>query len=145
MASTGVRSTATLDSVQIIRDELARYREGIAAGDLQFTKDALTKSNTRRFETLGALVSMLNLIAAYDLPFDYIKQEERTVLDMTADRHQVLAQKYIQPEKMIYLVVGDAKTQMEGLSELGLGEPVLLDKDANVVAEEVATAEISSR
>ncbi len=144
MASTGVRSTATQDSVQIIRDELARYRDGIAAGDLQFTKDALTKSNTRRFETLGALVSMLNLIAAYDLPFDYIKQEERTVLDMTAEKHQALAQKYIQPEKMIYLVVGDAKTQMEGLSELGLGEPILLDKDANVVAEEVAAAGASA-
>ncbi len=144
MASSGVRSTATLDSVRIIKDELAKYREGIAADDLQFTKDALTKSNTRRFETLGALVGMLNLVAAYDLPFDFIKQEERTVLEMTQDRHQDLARQYILPEKMIYLVVGDAKTQLEGLSELGLGEPILLDKDANVLAEEVATAEVSA-
>jgi zinc protease len=136
-ASSGVRSTATLDSVRIIRDELARYREGISEGDLQFTKDALTKSNTRRFETLGALLGMLNLMATYDLPADFIKQEERTVLEMTQDRHHELAQRYILPDKMIYLVVGDAKTQMAGLSELGLGDPVLLDKDANVLADEM--------
>jgi len=144
MASSGVRSTATLDSVRIIRDELARYRGGISEGDLQFTKNALTKSNTRRFETLGALLGMLNLMAAYDLPADFIKQEERTILDMTLDRHRELAQRYIRPDKMIYLVVGDAKTQMEGLSELGLGDPILLDKDANVLAEETALAGVSA-
>lgn len=137
-ASSSVRSTATLDSVRIVRDELAKYREGISEQDLQFTKDALIKSNTRRFEVLGALVGMLDEIAIYTLPFDYIQKEERIVLDMTLDEHRKLAQQYIQPDKMVYLVVGDAKTQMEGLTELGLGVPILLDKEANVVKEPIS-------
>jgi zinc protease len=134
-ASSSVRSTATQDSVRIVRDVLSNYRKGISEQDLQFTKDALIKSNTRRFETLGALVGMLDQIATYNLPFDYIKQEERTVLAMTLDGHRRLAQQCIQPDKMIYLVVGDAKTQMQGLKELGLGAPILLDKEANVINE----------
>lgn len=138
-ASAGVRSTATLDSVRIVRDELAKYREGIAPPDLQYTKDALTKSNTRRFETLGALVGMLDRIATFDLPFDYIKREERTVLDMTPAEHRRLARQYIQPGRTVYLVVGDAQTQMQALADLGLGEPILLDKDANMLTAAAAT------
>ena len=134
-ASSSVRSTATLDSIRIVRDELAKYLEGISQQDLQFTKDALIKSNTRRFETLGALVSMLDEIATYNRPFDYIKKEERIILDMTPDEHNKLARQYIQPDKMVYLVVGDARTQMSGLTELGLGEPILLDKEVNIVNE----------
>jgi zinc protease len=138
MFSSGVRSNATLDSVRIVRDELAKHREGIAAADLQFTKDALTKSNTRQFETLGALVGMLSRIATYDLPFDYVKREEHTVLQMTPEEHRRLARQYIHPDRTVYLVVGDAKTQMEPLAELGLGEPILVDKDANVLTAAAA-------
>ncbi len=132
-ASSSVRSTATLDSVRIVRDELAKYRQGIPQDDLQFTKDALTKSNTRAFETLGALLSMLNRIATYDLAHDYVKQQEQIVQAMTLEEHRRLAQAYIHPDNMIYLVVGDAKSQLAGLSELGLGEPILLDKDGKAV------------
>jgi len=132
-ASSGVRSTATLDSLRIVRDELARYRQGIPQEDLQFTKDALTKSNTRAFETLGALLSMLNRIATYDLPHDYVKQREQVVQQMTLDEHRRLAQQYIHPDKTVYLVVGDAKTQLAELKGLDLGEPILLDKDGKVV------------
>ena len=35
---------------------------------------------------------------------------------------------------MIYVVVGDAATQLEQLKELGLGDPVLLDADGNPVS-----------
>ena len=101
--------------------------------DIAFTKNSLIKSNSRRFETLGALLGMLNSIAKYDLPFDYVKQQEDFIRALTRDKHQELAQKYINPGRMIYLVVGDAETQLKPLSELGLGEPVLLDKYANPI------------
>jgi zinc protease len=133
VASSGVRSNATLESAQIFKDEIAKYREGLADADLAFTKSALSQANALRFETLGALRGMLDQIATYNLPFDYIKQQERIILDMTKDRHKALAQQYLDPNKMIYLVVGDAATQLEGLKQLGLGDPILLDKDGNPV------------
>ena len=133
VASSAVRSNVTFESMEIFRDEIAKFREDISDEDLAFTKNALVQSNARRFETLGALRGMLNNIAEYELPFDYIKQEEKTILDMTKVRHHELAQKYLDPNKMVYLVVGDAATQLERLQELGLGEAIMLDADGNPV------------
>ena len=75
--SSSVMSAATRESVEIFRAEIARYREGISEEDLAYTKDAMILSNARRFETVGALVGMLNTIANYDEPFDYVMQEEQ--------------------------------------------------------------------
>jgi len=128
IASSQVNSQATQESVQIFRDLMTNYREGIAPEDLQFTKDTLIKSNARNFETLGALLGILNDIAMYGYPDDYIKQQEEFVKNLTAEKHKELAQKYIDPGRMIYLVVGDAATQVKPLEELGLGEVILIEQ-----------------
>ncbi len=125
-ASTSVRSSATEESVQIIKDEIEKYRQGISGDDLEFTKNALIKSNARDFETLGALQGMLRSISEYNLPFDYVKQEEEIVKTMTPEKHHELAQKYLKDDNMYYVVVGDAATQMKPLENIGLGKPVLL-------------------
>lgn len=131
VAQAGVQSNATLESVQIFKNEITKYRNGISPEDMKFTKDALIKSNALRFETIGALRGMLGQIAKFNLPYDYIKNEEKQISDMTFDDHKMLAQKFLQPEKMIYLIVGDKATQMDKLKELGFGDPILLDKDGN--------------
>jgi zinc protease len=131
--SSSVMSAATRESVEIFRDEIARYREGISEDDLAYTKDAMILSNARRFETVGALVGMLNTIATYDEPFDYVLQEEQVTREMTLERHQELAQQLLDPGRTIYLVVGDAATQMNQLRGLGLGDPIQLDVNGNPV------------
>jgi zinc protease len=132
-ASSSVQSAATRESVEIFRDEINRYREGISQEELDFTKDALILSNALRFETAGALLGMLNTIATYDRPFDYVLQDEQETRNMTVDRHRQLAQEYLHPDRMIFLVVGDAATQMSQLRGLGFGNPVQLDVDGNPV------------
>ena len=52
---------------------------------------------------------------------------------MTVASHNALAKKLIRPDEMIYLVVGDAATQLNGLKSLGFGDPILLDTDGNLV------------
>jgi len=127
-ASSSVRSSATEESVQIFKDEIEKYRQGISDEDLEFTKNALIKSNARNFETLGALHGMLTSISGYNLPFDYIKKEESIVKSMTAESHKALAQKFLQPENMYYVVVGDAATQLQSLEKIGLGKPILIEQ-----------------
>ncbi|UCE41819.1 MAG: insulinase family protein [Candidatus Aminicenantes bacterium] len=128
IASSQVQSQATLESVQIFRDLMLKYREGIAPEDMKFTKDALVKSNARNFETLGALLGILNNIATYNRPDDYIKQREEFVKNLTPEAHKELAQKHIDPDRMIYLVVGDAATQMKALEKLGFGDVTLIEQ-----------------
>ena len=65
------------------------------------------------------------------MPFDYVKQYEKIAQEMTLKKHKELAQKYINPDKMIYLIVGDAKTQLKPLKKLGLGKPIILNKDGS--------------
>jgi zinc protease len=125
--STSVVTDATLESLEIIRDLTDKYRDGITEDELEFTKNAILKSNTRRFETMDNVMNMLWMIDYYGMPADYVKDNEKVVNDMTLESHKALAQKYLHPDKMIYLVVGDAKTQLEQLKELGFGDPILLD------------------
>ena len=125
-ATTSVRSTATQESVQIFIDLMTKYRDGISDEDLQFTKDAMIKSNALKFETLGAQVGMLEEISMYNLPKDYVKTLEEVVNKMDLVRHKALAQKYINPLKMYYVIAGDAASQLDPLSEIGFGKPVLV-------------------
>ncbi len=125
-ASSSVRSDATLESVEIFRDEMARYREGISEEDLEFTKNALLKSNAREYETLWALQGILQQINSYDLPEDFIAREQEILRSMTLEDHKALCQKYIDPQKMFYVVVGDAASQIEPLKKAGFGKPELI-------------------
>jgi zinc protease len=124
-ASSMVRTNSTLESVTIFKTEMEKYRQSIPLEYIDFTKSALLKGNARNFETLGNLLSMLNTMAMYGLPADYIKQEEAFVRNLTVEKQLELANKYIDPARMYYVVVGDAKTQLKELEKVGLGKPVL--------------------
>ncbi len=127
VASSAVRSTATLESVEIFRDLMSRYREGVSQEDIDFTKNALLKGNALRFETQRALMGMLNTMSAYNLPDDYIAREENYVKQLTVEEVNTMVNKYIDPMKMYYVVAGDAATQLKELKKLGFGEPVQLN------------------
>ena len=132
-ASSSVRTNVTYESVQIFREEIEKYREGIEQNDLDFTKNAMIKSNTRRFETLGSLIGLLQTRSAYGFDADYVKKEEAIVKNMTLEQHKALAQKYISPDKMKYVLVGDAASQFEQFKDAGFDQVMLIDKDGNEV------------
>jgi zinc protease len=126
IATSRVRTNSTLESVTIFKTEMERYRTNIPQEYIDFTKSSLLKNNALRFETLGNLLSMLNTMTAFNLPDNYIKQEEKFIKDLTIDKELALANKYIDPARMYYVVVGDAKTQLDDLEKVGLGKPILV-------------------
>ena len=120
--------------MSLIREILEDYAPGFDEADLEATTSFLLKSNARRFETLGAKINMLQSISSYDLPPDYVVQREGIVRDMTVERIGELAGRYVDAGRMIYLVVGDARTQLDRLTQVGFGRPILIDLDGNRVA-----------
>jgi zinc protease len=48
------------------------------------------------------------------------------VKGLTVEKTLELANKYIDPSKMYYVVVGDAATQLKDLEKVGLGKPILV-------------------
>lgn len=124
----GVRANVTLESTQLIKSILENYGKNYSDKDLETTKSFLIKSNARAFETAGAKMGMLENISKYGWKPDYVKGREQIVKDMSVARIRELSTKYLDPDRMIWLVVGDAKTQLPRLKDLGFGDPVLLAK-----------------
>lgn len=58
-----------------------------------------------------------------------IENEElgKIVKTMTVEKIRSLSKKYLDTNKMVWLVVGDSKTQLEPLKNLGFGDPVILN------------------
>ena len=133
LISSGVRSNVTLESAQAVKKILEDYPSTFSDKDLETTKSFLIKSNARAFETTGAKLRMLSDMSSYGWKSKYVKDQENVVNTMTKERIKELAKKYVNPNKMIWLVVGDAETQLERMKELGYGEPILLNETAKPI------------
>lgn len=126
MITSSIRSNVTLEAAQLIKSVFQDYGKTFTPQDLETTKSALIKSNARRFETAGAKLNLLGNVSQFGWKPDYVKEREQIVRDMTIERIRELAAKYFRPEKMIWLVVGDANTQFSRMKDLGAGDPVLI-------------------
>ncbi|REL26453.1 insulinase family protein [Thalassotalea euphylliae] len=122
-----VRTDATFDATKLVKDILASYTRNYNQVDLEVTQSYLLKSNARRLESMEAKLGVLYAISQYQYPYDYLEQREQLVKQFTVEKVKRLGDKLIQPEQLIYLVVGDAKTQLDSLSKLGLGKPIRLN------------------
>ena len=126
MITTSVRSGATFESLDIIKEKLEKYANDISFDDLQYTKNCLVRSNAGKLETLPSQLTMLKNIGKYGLSDDYVKKEEEMVKNMTLEKYKETAKKFMNPGRMIFLVVGDSATQFKSLEKIGFGKPVLL-------------------
>jgi zinc protease len=129
-----VRSNITLEALELVRDIIAAHGPTFDAADLDATQSFLLRANAGAFETANAKIGMLADMSAYGFPADYVLRREQIVRDMTVERVRELAGRYLDPERMVWLVVGDATTQRGRLVSLGLGEPMLLDREGRSVA-----------
>jgi zinc protease len=128
--SSGVRSNVTFESISLIKEIMEQYGKNFNENDLEVTKGYLIKSNARAFETLSAKLEMLYDISNYNYSDDYAKKQESIVKNSTIGAIKKLSDIYLNTDKMIYLVVGDAETQLKKLEQIGFGAPILLNKPA---------------
>ncbi|MGK7389937.1 MAG: M16 family metallopeptidase [Candidatus Cyclobacteriaceae bacterium M2_1C_046] len=138
IASSSVRSNVTAESMETFKEVIGNYAATYTEDDLEKTKTALIKQNTRKFETLGSLVGILQNISTYNRSLDYIDQEQKVLQGMTKEQVQELVNKYMDLGTMVYVVVGDKATQLERLKVEGAGNPVLVDKDGNPVVTPIS-------
>lgn len=132
-ARSSVRSNVTLESLQTFKEILTNYSKDFDQDALSNTKSVLVKSSARSFETTDRLIDVLQNISSYGLDVNYIAKQQKMLDSMTLEQAQATLAKYINPESFVYLVVGDAKTQLPRIKDLGLGEPTVLDSNGNAV------------
>ncbi|MGY6551414.1 MAG: M16 family metallopeptidase [Erythrobacter sp.] len=125
--SSGVRSNVTLEATELVRQIMADYPATFTQDDLDVTQSFFIKSQTRRFETLGAKLAALSDIAEYGLPNDFVARQIELVEALSVADVRALAGRLIRPDSMHYIIVGDAETQLPRLARLGLGDAVLIN------------------
>lgn len=130
MITSGVRTNITYEAAELVRVIVKDYATTFDQQDLEVTKSYMIKSNARRFETLSAKLNMLREISDYGYNYNYIKEREQKVEELSVLDIQDLAKKYVDPDRMYYLIVGDAETQMDKLEDLGYGKPILLNDES---------------
>ncbi|MFQ3193915.1 MAG: zinc protease [Colwellia sp.] len=89
----------------------------------------IIKGNSRKFETLDQLLGMLTTMSQFDLAANYIDQQQNYVTGLKLDNIHKNIDQYFDEQSMIYLVVGDAKTQLARMKDFGYGEPIVLNTD----------------
>ncbi|WP_308365377.1 MULTISPECIES: pitrilysin family protein [unclassified Microbulbifer] len=141
MIGTGVRANVTAESVQLIHDILQGYALTYTEQDLETSRSYLIRSNARAFETASAKLGLLESMSRYDWPADYVREREAISKAMTVDTVRKIAGTYMQPDSMIWVVVGDRETQFSRLEKLGLGELTLLDSEKLTQMAELSVAD----
>lgn len=127
VARTSVRANVTLESLELLRDQILNYAATFTQDDADVTLNQIIKGNTRAFESLNAKLGLLRRMSRLGLPPDFLERDQETLLGMTLEDFRAVINTYLDESRMIYLVVGDAETQLDRVGELGYGEPVVLD------------------
>jgi len=124
-----VRTNVTFEALREIKRIVERHGPDFSDADLEATRGFLLRANAMAFETGEAKLGLLGAMSSYGFPADYVLQREQVVRDMNVARIQALARRYLDPARMVWLVVGDARTQVPRLKALGLGEVTMVDRE----------------
>jgi zinc protease len=126
--NTSVRTNATKESLGLITEILDSHAKEMGEEELAETKDALLRGQALKNETLGDKLRLVQDISRNGLPDDTQSKGMSRVQSMDLASAKALMASHIRPDTMRIVVVGDAASQLDRLSDLGFGDPILLNE-----------------
>jgi zinc protease len=125
-----VRTDATGASVAAILDQVQGMRERpLGAAELAGARNSQVLSLPDQFETNEGIGNSLADTFVYGLPLDYYSRLPAQFERVTAQEAQAAARKYLAPERMVVVAVGDRARIAPQLDALKLGASELRDTD----------------
>jgi zinc protease len=133
VVSAPVRNEVTLESVTEVFNELRRIRTGdIEERELEDTKNYLAGVFPATVQSSSDIAGRILDMELYNLPHDYFDRYRENIVAVGAEDIARVANKYIDPDRSLIVIVGNAAQIREPLSKLGL--PIQhLDVDGNVL------------
>ena len=120
------RSESTVPFVQAINQEIERIRtQPVTTEELQQAKESSLNSFIFNFARPAQTLSRLMSYQYYGYPEDFIFQYQRAIAETTVEDVQRVAQKYLQPDKIVTLVVGNSQEIQPKLETLTKGKKVI--------------------
>jgi len=120
-AYAGVQTDKTSESLTEFFKELNAIRKPIPPDEIEKAKNYVALLLPRNFETTGSLAASLAQMFVYNLPQDYFATYMARIRAVTPADVQRAAERYIQPDKVAVVVVGDGKVIEPGIKALNLG------------------------
>jgi zinc protease len=115
--NSSVKRPATVLSLAEITKEFNNYvQNGISDKELEFTKNSMLNVEALRYESPWQKAGFLGNIARYNLPKDYVSQQNQILKSITKDELNAHIKKVYDPSKMTTVIVGD-KNYIEGSME----------------------------
>ena len=113
------KSESTVPFVQSILKEVDRLRaDKVEPQQLEFAKESILNSFVFNFEQPGQTLARLMRYEYYGYPDDFIFKYQRAVKATTVEDIQRVAEKYLQPDRIVTLVVGNKQEIQPPLSQL---------------------------
>lgn len=128
-----VRNEVTRESVSEMIDELRRIRTGdIEDRELDDTKSYLMGVFPATVQTAADIASRLVDMELYGLPEDYFDRYRENIAAVSKDEITRVANKYLDPDRILIVIVGSAKEIREPLGSLSM--PIHeMDIDGNAI------------
>jgi len=127
--SSGIKAGATDSALTEVMKELRDYASsGIKEEELSFMKNSLGQADARSYETGPQKAGFIRRMLEYNLPSDYVDQQNKILANMTKSEIDAMAKKWINVSKMNILLVGDKAKTLDGVKKLGY-EIIELDSD----------------
>ena len=130
-----VQTDRTADAMAEIDKEIDGIRGGgdrpPTAEELARVKDQRTLTLPGRWETNRAVMADVVEMVRFGLPDDHWETYAGTVRALDLDDVAAEADRFLQPDRLIWVVVGDRARIEESVRALGLGEVRFLDADGN--------------
>ncbi len=136
-ASAQVQTAVTKESVMEFMKELNGIRGTIPVTpqELEYSKQSLIRRYPGGFETVGGISGQLSSLVVYGLPDTYFNDYIRNIQGVTLGDVNRVANKYLTPDKMAILIVGDRSVIEPRLKEIeGWGNSIMyLDTEGNPI------------
>ena len=97
-------------------------------------KKAIGQRDALRYETGFQKAGFISRILEYDLPADYVDQQNKILQKMTKSEIDAIAKRWINPNQINILLVGDKSKILPGLQNSGF-EIEELDNDGDPVSK----------
>ena len=119
VAKTNTRNLETWKSLRLVLDETRRLREPITGPELRTAQSYLIGHMALEFETSNDIASQMLELIVHDLPLDYWNRFPERIQALSSDDVAEATRRYLDPEKNIVVLVGDARTFSRELKKLG--------------------------
>jgi zinc protease len=120
---TSVGTEVTVSALGEAFTELREIRDGrpVTADELALAKSSVALGYPRGFETVQQIARSVAQLALHDLPDSYFEEFVPRIEAVTLQEVAAAAQRYLDPDRMATVIVGDQDRVSETLSVLGLG------------------------